>query len=89
MATLRILIKGKVQGVFYRQTAKKIADKLDIKGWVKNNLAGEVEAVVTGNDPSLQAFIEWCKQGPERAEVSEVITSKLVETPFDDFTIKR
>lgn len=89
MPTLHLLIKGKVQGVFYRATAKETADKAGLTGWIKNTPAGDVEAMVTGSEDMLQAFVNWCKQGPPGANVSEVILTKQEETVFKDFSIIR
>lgn len=87
MPTLHLSIKGKVQGVFYRASAKEIAEKLGITGWIKNTDEGDVEAVVTGSHPQLQAFVAWCKTGPKRANVTEVISTEVVEKTFKDFSV--
>lgn len=89
MATLHLLIKGKVQGVFYRATARQVANELGITGWVKNTDEGNVEAVVTGDEKQLQAFVTWCKQGPSRANVTEVLHTDHKETMFEEFTVLR
>ncbi|GEO11694.1 acylphosphatase [Segetibacter aerophilus] len=89
MPTLHLLIKGKVQGVFYRATAKEIANELGITGWIKNTNEGDVEAVVTGSQDQLQAFATWCRTGPERANVSEVISEEVKEEKFKDFSVIR
>jgi acylphosphatase len=89
MPTLHLLIKGKVQGVFYRATAKETADKLGITGWIKNAPNGDVEAMVTGGRESLQTFVNWCKQGPRRANVMEVISTELEEASYIDFSVQR
>jgi acylphosphatase len=89
MPTLHVLIKGKVQGVFYRVSAKESADKLGITGWIKNTHEGDVEAVLTGSQSQLQAFIGWCKNGPPGANVSEVISTDIKEEIFKAFTIIR
>ncbi len=89
MPTIHLLIKGKVQGVFYRATSKKIADKLNLTGWIKNTINNNVEATVTGDEERLQQFINWCKNGPEKAEVEDVVMTKKPETPFIDFEIVR
>lgn len=89
MPTIHLLIKGKVQGVFYRATAKEIADKLNITGWIKNTDEGDVEAIVSGADEQLQQFISWCKQGPNNAKVEDVIVTPQSETAFYDFKIIR
>ncbi len=89
MPTIHLLIKGKVQGVFYRATAKKLADKYNITGWVKNTKEGNVEITATGNELPLQEFINWCKKGPQEAIVKDVIVSERVEISFIDFEIVR
>ena len=89
MSTFRILIAGKVQGVFYRATAKKVADELGVAGWVKNTPDDNVVAVVTGTGAQLEKFVAWCKQGPPRAKVTDVIVEEQEETEFDDFSVIR
>jgi len=89
MPAVHLLIKGKVQGVFYRASAKEFADKLNIKGWIKNTNESHVEAMANGDDAAIKKFIEWCKEGPRHAIVSEVIVEKSGETAFQDFVILR
>lgn len=89
MKTIRLIIKGKVQGVFYRATAKDIADELGIKGWVRNLPDRNVEITATATEKILQKFIDWCKQGPPKASVDEVIVEELSTTEFNGFRIIR
>jgi acylphosphatase len=89
MPTHHLLVTGKVQGVFYRGSAKETADDLGITGWIKNTEEGDVEAVVTGSQSQLQAFIGWCKNGPPSANVSEVISTDIKEEIFKAFTVIR
>lgn len=89
MPTIHLLIKGEVQGVFFRVTAKKIADKFNVTGWIKNRKDDNVEAMVTGSQQQLEEFINWCKKGPEKAEVEDVIITKQQETSFNDFEVIR
>ena len=89
MKTIRLTIKGKVQGVFYRVTAKDIADELGIKGWVRNLPDSNVEIRATASAEILQEFIDWCKQGPPKAKVAEVIVDQLTTEEFIDFRIIR
>ncbi|HVV06045.1 MAG TPA: acylphosphatase [Puia sp.] len=72
MPTVHLLIEGKVQGVFYRASAKAAAEKLHITGWIKNTPEGHVEALACGEEESLRQFVAWCRKGPERAMVSDV-----------------
>lgn len=89
MKTVHLLINGKVQGVFFRDSSKKVAEKLNITGWIKNRQDNKVEALVSGEEKDMKAFIDWCKSGPERAEVEEVIVSEKEEISFEKFEIKR
>jgi len=89
MPTVHLLIKGKVQGVFYRQTAKEIAIANGIKGWVRNTDEGYVEITATGSEESLQAYIDWCHLGPSRAVVHEVKVTSIPDQHFEKFEVKR
>lgn len=89
MKTIRLIIKGKVQGVFYRATAKDVAEQFDIKGWARNLPDRNVEITATATEEILQKFIEWCKQGPPKAKVDEVIIEELNDQDFRDFRIIR
>lgn len=68
----RIVIKGKVQGIFFRAEAQNLAQKLHITGWIRNNPDGSVEALAQGNPDPLAQFLEWCKQGPSGARIENV-----------------
>jgi acylphosphatase len=87
MLTLHLLIKGKVQGVFYRATAKDVAEHLGLRGWIKNREDDNVEATVTGTEEQTEQFIVWCKKGPRRAAVSDVIVTEIPLKDFDEFKI--
>lgn len=78
-----------MQGVFYRATAKDVADLLGIKGWVKNLPDDNVEIRATGSEEILQKFIAWCKQGPPKATVDEVVVEELDLQEFNGFRIVR
>lgn len=87
MPTVNLLIKGKVQGVYYRVIAKDEADKLGVTGWVKYISEGRVEIMATGAGDSLQQFIAWCRNGPQKAFVTDVIVTPLTEQKFDEFVV--
>ena len=89
MKTVRLIIKGKVQGVFYRATAKDIADLLGIKGWVRNLPDNNVEITAIGPEEKLQKFIAWCRQGPPKAKVDDVVIEDLELKEFNGFRIIR
>jgi acylphosphatase len=87
MPSVHLLIKGKVQGVFYRVSAKGKADSLLLNGWVKNTPEGAVEAIATGTKENIQLFVDWCRKGPLYATVSSVEVSEIEEELFDGFQI--
>ena len=89
MKTIRLTIKGKVQGVFYRATAKDVADLIGVKGWVRNLPDNNVEITATASEETLQKFISWCKQGSPKARVDEVIVEELDLEEFNGFRIIR
>ena len=80
-----ILVKGEVQGVFFRKSTKKIAEALNITGWVKNTEEGNVEIFAQASEEEIDQLIEWCKQGPPRAEVEDV----EVKDAKPDHSVKR
>jgi acylphosphatase len=67
-----LMIEGRVQGVFFRQSMKKAADLYGVSGWVRNLVSGEVEATVEGDEAAVNGLIEWCRAGPDRAHVEHV-----------------
>ena len=89
MATVHLWITGKVQGVFYRATAAEVAEKLQLNGWVKNAEGGAVEATVSGRDEAVEQFIAWCRKGPKRAEVADVVVTPKPDDGLMGFQIIR
>jgi acylphosphatase len=63
VARVRVLVSGKVQGVFYRDTTKKEADARGVNGWVRNLRDGRVEAVFEGATPDVDGMVAWCRIG--------------------------
>ena len=74
MKRIRIIITGKVQGVFYRKSAHARATALGLSGWVKNLDNGRVMAEVQGGANEVRHFIDWCRKGPDQARVTGVDT---------------
>jgi len=89
MPSIHLIIKGKVQGVFYRASTKEAADKLGLTGWVKNTIDGNVEAFATGTTEQLNQFTEWCRNGPRKAVVTEILITEKPEEIFNDFSVRR
>jgi len=72
--TLHLTIHGRVQGVFYRDTMQREAERLAITGWVRNREDGTVEAVVQGEASAVEAILHWAHRGPPHAQVDHVDT---------------
>ncbi len=72
MKANKIYISGNVQGVFFRAFVKENAEKLGLKGYVRNLENGRVEVFVEGNADKVDKLIELCKQGPKHAKVRNV-----------------
>ncbi len=90
MKTFQLRITGKVQGVWYRASAKDKALSLGLKGKVWNERDGAVGALVQGPDLQVSEFIEWCKEGPMLGEVSGVVVDEVPMTEtFASFEIVR
>lgn len=83
MTTISIhcFIKGKVQGVWFRANTKKTADKLGLRGWVRNLADGRVEVFATGSKDKIEEFKKWLAEGPEHAQVESCSTE---EVPVED-----
>ncbi len=66
------MISGRVQGVFFRQGATRVAQAADCSGWVRNLPDGRVEVVIEGSAEAVERVLTWCREGPERAVVEQV-----------------
>lgn len=89
MKTVRLVISGKVQGVFFRATAKKVADKLGLGGWVKNTANGDVEMMVSGDEDAVEELISWAEKGPSTASVTHVEIQNHQPKEFSTFDVIR
>ena len=89
MKSYHLSIKGRVQRVFYRESAKREANRLGVTGWVKNKPDGSVELLACGTEDTVQKLVEWCKTGPPLAKVTEVTVGEVEPQVFDAFTVER
>ena len=83
------LIRGKVQGVFFRGSAREKAEQLGLAWEVKNLPDGSVWLIVEGEENLVEELIAWCHQGPIRAEVEEVIVRDGIIAGYIDFQVTR
>jgi len=89
MKAVKVIIYGKVQGVGFRNFVFLHAKKLNIRGYVKNNPDGTVEAVFDGDEDNINKMIELCKRGPERARVDKIDIKDIEINNYQDFKIIR
>jgi len=89
MKAVKVIIYGKVQGVGFRNFVFLHAKKLNIRGYVKNNPDGTVEAVFEGEEDNINKMIELCKRGPERARVDKIDVKDIEINNYQDFKIIR
>jgi acylphosphatase len=68
----KVIVRGSVQGVFFRAEARDRARSLGLAGWVRNVPDGTVEAVFEGEDERVKSMVEWCSRGPAGARVEKV-----------------
>jgi len=76
LRVVRCLVRGHVQGVFYRSNTASEAARLEIDGWAKNLPDGQVEIVASGNDETVAELCGWLWRGPELAHVSAVLVEE-------------
>ncbi len=84
---LNIKVYGQVQGVFFRYYTKEKAESLSLSGFVKNMPGGTVYLETEGEEESLKKLIEWCRKGPELAEVEKIEVKEGVLKNFSGFEI--
>ncbi len=86
---LHIIVKGRVQGVYFRAYTQKQAVKLNLSGFVRNLSDGDVEIVASGDPDALRKLVAWCHKGPLLAKVNHVIANQYDSGEmFDGFEIR-
>ncbi len=89
MKHIKLNVHGRVHGVFFRDFVLKKAVELNLVGFVRNSLDGSVYIEVEGEEDSLGEFVNWCKDGPPMAKISEVETEEDAEIRgFQNFRIE-
>lgn len=82
-----VVVRGRVQGVFFRDSCRQAARSNGVTGWVRNRPDGAVEAVFEGSRDAVDAMVRWCHDGPPRAHVSTVQVDDEQPTGETDFAI--
>jgi acylphosphatase len=75
----RIVVHGHVQGVFFRDTARRLAERHGVAGWIRNNRDGTVEATFEGEPDAVERLVDFCRKGPRGARVGSIDVRE--ETP--------
>ena len=88
MIRRRLLIHGRVQGVFFRDTLRRLAEQEGVAGWARNTWEGTVEAVLEGEEPAVDRLVAFAHDGPEGAQVERVEVSEEEPEGLSRFAIR-
>jgi acylphosphatase len=84
----RVIVHGRVQGVFFRDTTRRMASSRGLGGWVRNAPDGTVEAVFEGDGAAVESMVRWCREGPRGAVVERVEVVDEEPEGLSDFRIR-
>lgn len=88
MRRIRVVVSGRVQGVFFRDSCRRRAERANVAGWVRNRDDGTVEAVFEGPEDAVTAMVDWCRQGPSTAHVQSVATFHESPAGLGEFAVR-
>ncbi len=83
-----MVVHGRVQGVFFRDSTRDEADRQGVAGWVSNRDDGAVEAVFEGDPSAVRAMVDFCREGPSRADVDEVEETEEEPEGLSSFDVR-
>jgi len=84
----RVVVHGEVQGVFFRDSTREEAERRGVAGWVTNRDDGTVEAVFEGPPDAVEALVDFCREGPSRADVERVEEQSEEPEGLDGFSVR-
>ena len=87
MRRVRVVVSGRVQGVFFRVSCAERARALGVAGWVRNTGDGRVEAVFEGPEDAVDGMVGWCRIGPPGARVTGIELNELEPVGDEGFQI--
>ncbi len=87
--TIRAVVTGRVQGVWFRGWTRAQAEELGLRGWVRNEADGSVSALISGPEDKVAEMVAALHRGPEMARVAGVATEPATEDPGKAFVIRR
>jgi acylphosphatase len=83
-----VFVSGDVQGVFFRDSCKRISEEAGVAGWARNNPDGRVEVVLEGDPSAVQRVMDWCRTGPDMASVDSVDVEEEEPRGDNGFSIR-
>jgi acylphosphatase len=84
----RVVVSGRVQGVFFRDCTRREAQRVGLAGWVRNCLDGTVEAHFEGPAQAVDELVRWCRGGPRHATVQDVRVRDVEPEGLDGFRVR-
>ncbi len=88
MVRVHVVVSGRVQGVWYRQSCRERAEAADLAGWVRNLGDGTVEAVLEGERSAVEAVLDWMSAGPPGAAVTDLLVENEAPSGERGFSIR-
>lgn len=88
LSRTRVLVSGRVQGVFFRDSTREKARALGLSGWVRNLPDGRVEAIFEGDGDRVEEMLSWCKEGPPEARVQNVSSENEEPENLSGFEVR-
>ena len=88
MIRVHVVVAGRVQGVWFRESCRGEADRLGVAGWVANRSDGSVEIEAEGDRAAVDALVTWAHRGPRRAHVTDVRVEQLAPEGTSRFLVR-
>ena len=88
MIRRRVVVRGLVQGVFFRDSVRRLARQRNIGGWVANGADGSVDAVFEGDPDAVERLVEFCREGPRGARVDSVDVTEEAPEGLSGFSVR-
>jgi acylphosphatase len=88
MVAKRVVVRGRVQGVFFRDSARRAAESRGVAGWVSNRDDGTVEAWFEGEPDAVESMVSWARSGPSRADVEQVDVEDVEPDGLSRFEVR-
>jgi acylphosphatase len=85
---VHVVVTGRVQGVWFRDSCQREARALGVSGWVRNRMDGSVDAEFEGPEAAVERMVAWCREGPPRARVADVAVEALAPTGETRFAVR-